>query len=58
MLRLHYIQDDANTVLVVISDQALVGVGSICSHDSVAFEAAFGSLMIWNHNARARLELG
>jgi hypothetical protein len=55
---LNYIQDDAHTVLIVVSNQPLVGVGSICSDNSVAFKTAFGSLMIWDHNTGPWLELG
>ena len=56
MLWFHYVQDDRNSILIVSSDQALVGVCRISPYYPVPPQTAFCRLMIWHHYPRARLQ--
>ena len=44
--RLQDILDDGDTILVVVSNDALVGVGSISKHAPVSLERALGGLVV------------
>lgn len=45
--RLHYVQNDRNSIFVVIADKALVRVGCVRSDHSVAFHGGFRRL-VWD----------
>ena len=57
MLRLHYIEDDGNSVFVVITNQALVRVGGVGPYNAITLIAALGWLVIRDDYAGARGEL-
>ena len=50
VLRLNYIQNYTNSVLVIVPNQALIRICGICSNDSVSLKTTFSSLMIWDYN--------
>ena len=56
MLWFHNVQDYRNSILIVSSDQALVGVCRVCPYYPVPPQTAFSRLMIWHHYPRARLQ--
>ena len=51
VFRLNYIQNYANSVLVIVPNQALIGIGGIRSDDSVSLKTTFGSLMVWDYDS-------
>ncbi len=51
-----YVKNDGDSVLVVGSHKALVSVGSVCSHDAVSLETAFGGLMVGDDDPGAGLQ--
>lgn len=55
-LWLNDVQDNADSVLVVVSNKALVRIGCVCSHDAVPFEATLGSLVVRDLNVHAWLQ--
>lgn len=56
MLWLHYVEDDADTIFIVVSHKSLVRVGRVSSDYSIAFEAALSRLVIRNDDPRSWLE--
>jgi len=58
VLWLDDIQDNADTVFIIVPDETLVCVGSICSDYSVAFKTTFGYFVVRDHDPHARLQLG
>lgn len=46
MLRLDYIQDYGDAILVVIADQSLICIGGVSSHNTVSFETTLGRFMV------------
>lgn len=44
--RLHYVKDYGNSVLVVVPDNALIGVGRVASNDTVLADRALGLLEV------------
>ena len=53
MFGLHYIEDDRHSILIVVADEALVGICRIGSDNSISFVAALGRLMVRNNDASA-----
>lgn len=56
MFRLDDIQNDWNSILIIASDQALVGVCSVSPHNAVSSQAAFSCFMVGNDNSSPRLK--
>lgn len=56
VLWLYDIKNNTDPVFIVIPDKALVCVGCIGANDSVALEAAFGGLVVRNHNPGSGLQ--
>ena len=54
VLWLHDVKDDADAVLVVIADEALISIGCVCTHYPVALIAAFCGLVVRDNDASAR----
>lgn len=52
---LQYVQNYWDSVFIVISDEALVGICSICSDNPVAFQGMFCSFKVGNYNLLCRL---
>ena len=55
VLRFYYIQNYRDPVLIISSDEPLIGIRSVCPNDSVPAETALSSLMIGNHYPGPRL---
>ena len=55
VLWLHDVEDDGDSVLVVIPDETLVSIGGICPHDPISLERALSRLMVGNNDASAGL---
>ena len=53
VLWLHDVQDDADAVLVVIADEALISIGCVCTHYPVALIAAFCGLVVRDNDTCA-----
>lgn len=51
VLWLDDVEDDRDSILVVVTHQSLVCIGSIGSNDSIAFVAALSGLVIRDDNA-------
>ena len=45
--RTRHVQNDRDSILIVVPNNALVGVCSICPHNSVSFKRAFRRLEVW-----------
>lgn len=45
-LRLHYVEYDGNSVLVVVSDNPLVRVSSVCGDNAVSLGTVLGGLIV------------
>lgn len=45
-LRLHYVEYDGNSILVVVPDDSLVRVGSICGDNAVSLGTVLGRLIV------------
>ena len=56
MFRFDDVKYDANSILIIVPNQALVCVCCVCSYDTVSLETTFCCLMIWNHNSNTRLQ--
>jgi hypothetical protein len=46
--RLHNVENNCYTVLVIIAHNALVGVGTISSNYAITLSAVFGRLIVWH----------
>ena len=53
MLGLHNVEDDRDSVFVVVAHKALVCIGSICANNAIAFIAALSWLMVRDYNPGA-----
>ena len=53
VLRLDYVQDDADAVFVVVAHEALVCIGCICTNNPISLITALGRLMVRNNDASA-----
>ena len=47
-LWLHDIEDNGDSVFIVVPHDSLVGVSTVSSDDSVAFHRVFGILIVWH----------
>ena len=54
MLRLDDIKDDGNSVLIIVSDEALVSISGIGANDSISLIAALSRFVVWDDYASAR----
>ena len=54
VLWLHDVEDDADAVLVVVADEALIRIGCVSTHYPVALIAAFSGLVVRDYDACAR----
>ena len=53
----HDVENNGNSVFIIVPNNALVGVGSICSHDSVALRGELGTLVV-GHQTGDDVSLG
>jgi len=56
VLWLYYVEDNGNSVFVVVADKTLIGISCICSYDTISFEGAFGLFIVRNHNTLSGLD--
>ena len=56
MLRLHYVENYTDAVLVVVSDETLIRIRRVGPNNTVAFKATFGRLMVRDDDPSARLQ--
>lgn len=56
VLRLHNIQNNGDSVLIIRPYESLVSVCSVRSHDPVPSQTTFSSFMIWNDDSSSRLQ--
>jgi hypothetical protein len=57
MFRFNNIQNNRDSVFIVISNQSLVGISGIGSYDSVSLKTAFSLLIIRDYNPLSWLNL-
>jgi hypothetical protein len=50
VLGLHYVQDNADPILIVLSDDPLIRIGSIALNHTALFIGCFGGLMVLELN--------
>jgi hypothetical protein len=55
-LWLNNVQDNTDSILVVVSHKALVSISCVCSHDAVPFEAELSSLVVRDLNSHTWLQ--
>ena len=45
---LHDVQDDRYSIFIIVTHDALVGIGAVGCHDAVSFRRVFGGLIVWH----------
>ena len=54
MLRLNNIEDDGNSVLVIVTDEALICVRGIGTHYTISLITTFSRFVVWDNDTCAR----
>lgn len=55
-LRLDNIENNADSVLIIVPNEALISICCVCSHDPVSFVAALGWFIVRYYNSDAWLK--
>ena len=54
MLRLDNIEDDRNSVLIIVTDEALICISGIGTHYTISLIATFSRFVVWDNDTCAR----
>ncbi len=58
MLWLHNVQNNTDSILIIVSYKTLICIGCIRADNSIALETAFGWLVVRYNDPRTRLQCG
>ena len=56
MVRFHDVEDDGDSIFVIVSYKTLVGVGGVGPYYSISFERALGRLVVGNNYSCSGLQ--